>query len=85
MVNRVYRRKQHIIMAVLADICGRDVRRRFANRIGTVVTTDTIAGDVVVIEIRGNPAIRRVAIVAGVTAGDVCRVLACGYRAVVTG
>jgi len=50
-----------------------------AGRVGTVVTVDTAARDRRVIESCGQPAGRRVAIVTGIAAWDVCRVFAdCG-------
>ena len=85
MVNRIHWREQNAVMAVLADIGGRDMRRRFANRLGAVVAADAIAGNIDVIEIGRDPAIRCVAIVAGVPAGYVRWGLAHSYRAVVTG
>ena len=85
MVNRIHWREQNAVVAVLADIGGCYMSRRFANRLGAIVAAHTIAGDIDVIEIGRNPAICGVAIVAGVAAGDMRRVFARGYRAVVTG
>ena len=51
MVNRVNRRPDIRIMAVLANIRRLDMRKVLANGFGTIVATDTIAGDAHVIEI----------------------------------
>jgi hypothetical protein len=61
------------------------VRRRFAGGLGAVVAADTVAADVEVIEVRRQPGDAAVAIIAGVVAGDVRRVLAGGGDAVVAG
>ena len=85
MVDHVDRRKQNIVVAVLANISGLDMRGILAGRLCTVVAADTIAGNIDVIEIGRQPAVRRMTIITGITAGNMCRVLARGYRAVVTG
>ena len=72
-------------VAVLADISRQDVCLAFTSRLCAVVTADTVAGDVDVIEVRRQPADRAVTIVAGVAAVDVRRVLARGDAAVVAG
>ena len=72
-------------MAVLADIGRIDVRRVFAGCFGTVVATKAIAGDVGVVEVGWRPGNCGVAVVAGVTAQDMCRVLARGGDAVMAG
>lgn len=71
-------------MAVLANIAGRNVVGIFADRIGSIVATRTIVRNIGVIEIRRNPASRRVTVVTGVAAGDVALILAGSNRAVVT-
>ena len=63
-------------MAVLAQIAGRNVIGVFADRIGSIVATKTIVRNIGVIEIRGNPASRRMTVVTGVAAGDVALILA---------
>lgn len=83
MVNRVSRRKQNSVMTVFADVAGLNMRRIFANGVGAVVTAETVTSNIEVIEIRRNPAGARVAVIAGVCAGDVCRILASGNRAIV--
>lgn len=57
MVDRIHWRKQNVVVAVLADIRGCDVSRRFANGLGAIVAAHTIAGDIGVIEIGRNPAV----------------------------
>ena len=57
MVYGIDRREQNIVMAVLADIGGCDMRRRLANCLGSVMTAHTVSGDIGVIEIGRNPAI----------------------------
>ena len=69
-------------VAVLADVAGLNMGERFTGRFNTVVATDTISRDVYVIEIRGQPGHRRMAIVAGVVAIDVGGMLACCSKAV---
>jgi len=85
MVNRIYWREQNAVVAVLTDFRCLDMRWILADCVGPVVAAEAIAGDIDVIEIGRNPAICGVAIVAGVAAGDMRRVFARGYRAVVTG
>lgn len=72
-------------MAILAHVGGLDVRGILAGRIGAVVTADAIAADVGVIEVCGDPAGRKVAIRAVITARQVGRCLAGCNRAIVTG
>lgn len=55
-----------------------------AGRIGAVVATEAIVGDVDVIKVRRNPRDCRVAVVAVVAAGDMRWVFAGRYRAIVT-
>jgi len=57
----------------------------FADRICSVVATETVTRNAGVIKIRGNPADRCMTVVAGITAGDVSLILADRYRAVVAG
>ncbi len=72
-------------MAVLADIRGLDVCRIFAGRVGAIVTTNTVARDVDVIEIRGQPPGCAVTIIARFAAGDVRSVFADRDDAIMTG
>ena len=72
-------------MAILAHVGGLNVRGVLADGIGAVVTTRTVAADVGVIEICGDPASRKVAIGAVITARQVRRCLAGSDRAVVAG
>ena len=63
-------------MAVLTDIAGLHVICRFACGVHSVVTAKAVARDVHVIEVGGQPASRRMAIVAVIATRNVCRVLA---------
>ena len=70
-------------MTVLTDVGSRGVCWRFADGIDRVVTAHAVAGDVVVIKIRGCPAVGRVTVVAGITALEMTNVLTRGGDAVV--
>ena len=72
-------------VAVVTDIRRLDVCRVLTGCVRTVVAAKTVAGDVQVIEIRGQPADCAVAVIAIVTAGYMRRVLAAGNDAVVAG
>lgn len=72
-------------MAVFADIRGLHMRRTFARSIRAVMTAGTVSGDVDVIEVGGQPARRRVTVVASVAAGNVRRVLASRRDTVMAG
>ncbi len=85
MVDRVCGRERIGVMAVFADIGGLNVRRAFTGRLGTVVATDAVSGDVGVVEGRGHPAGCRVTVVAVVAAVYVSRMLAACCDAVMTG
>ena len=56
MIHPVCRLKTYRVMAVFTNVGGLYVRRIFAGRIRAVVTTNTIARDVDVIEIGWCPA-----------------------------
>ena len=75
-VDGVGRRPGDTIVAILADIGGVDMCQVFAGGIGAVMTSDTVARDIGMIEVGGNPRRGRMAIVAGVAAGDVRCMLA---------
>ena len=64
------------VMAVFADIAGRDVVQRLTGCIGTVVATATIAGNGRVIKIGGYPTDGRVAAIAIIATGNMRRVFA---------
>lgn len=51
MINRVGRCEDDVVMAVLADIGGKDMRRVLANRVAAVVTAETVADNIDVVEI----------------------------------
>lgn len=71
------------VVAVFADVAGLDVIRRLALRFRAVVTAEAVARDIHVIEIGRRPACGRVAVVAGIAAGYMRRILAGRYEAVV--
>ena len=75
--------ERHDSMAVLTDVGSSYMRRWFANHIHRVVTTHAVSNDVVVVEIRRQPAIAGMAVVAGLTAQDMTGVLTGGRHAVV--
>ena len=84
MINLCSRRERDDVMAVLADLSGRDMGPRFTNRIDTIVAAHAVTVDVVVIEVGRHEADRGMTVVAGITALDVGgRLARCG-RAVVT-
>ncbi len=56
-----------------------------AGRINAIVAIHAIAGDIQVVKIRWQPGDRGVAVIASITAGDMCGVLAGRCDAVVTG
>jgi hypothetical protein len=84
MIHLVDRCEQHSIVAVLASIAGRNMIAIFACCICAVVTAEAITGDIDVIEVCRHPGRGRVAVVATVAAGDVCRVLTDRYCSVMT-
>ena len=73
-------------MASLAKVSGLDMRRVHPDCGGAVVAAKTVAGDVDVIEVGGHPTSRGVAIVTGIRAGNMRRVLThCDGTVVTTG
>ena len=72
-------------VAILANRCCLDMRQVFSGRIGSVVAIATVAGDIRMIEGRGRPGDRRMAVVAVVTAVKMRWVLACRSITVMTG
>lgn len=72
-------------MAILTDIGCLDVRRVFAGGFGAVMAIETAARVIHVIEVRGQPADRRVTVIAISAACNVRRVLASCRDAVVAG
>ncbi len=72
-------------MAVLTSIGRLDMGRVLAGSIRSVVTTETVADNIEMIEVGRDPAIGRVAVITSVAAAYVCRVLVRGDRAIVAG
>ena len=71
-VHRVSRYPNIRVVAVFANIRCLNVRQVLAGRLNAIVATRAIAGDAYVIEIRGQPADSRMAIVTIVAARDMC-------------
>jgi len=82
-VDAVDRCPENRVVAILADVTGADMSRALAGRIDTVMAADTIAGNVHMVEVRGDPGVRRMAVVAGVAALDMGRMLPGSHGAVV--
>ena len=83
MIDRHHRCKNIGGVAVLADIGCLNMCRVLARCVRAVMTADAIAGDIDVIKVRWQPANGAVAVIAGIAAGDMRRVLADGSDAVV--
>ena len=83
MIDAHDRSEGHNGVTVFADIGCLDMRGRLADLIDRVVTTYAIPHDVVVIEVGGDPANGRVAVIAGLATQDMPGVLADGRHAVV--
>ena len=73
------------VVAILTDVARLYMCQVFAGGIQTVVAARAIARNIQVIECRWSPGDRRVAVIAGIAAGEVCRVLARSNYAIVTG
>ena len=63
-------------MTIFTDIRCLHVCRVLASRLSAVVTADAVAEDANVIEIGRHPTDRRMTVIAGITAGNVSRILA---------
>ena len=86
MVDGVGGRPDDVVMAVLAHVGCRDMRRVLAGGRNAVMAAGAVAGDVGVVKVCGQPCSRGVAVVAVVAAGNMCRVLAgCRYSVVASG
>ena len=72
-------------MAVFTDIRRSNMPAILANRFRTVVTTNAVAGNIQVIEIRRQPTHGAMTVIAGIAARDMCQVFAEGNDAVVAG
>ena len=83
MVDDYHRREYIGGMAVFTDIRRQGVCRILARCVRAVVTVYAIAGDRRVVEGRRQPASCSVAVVAGIAAGNVCRMFADGSDAIV--
>ena len=84
-IDHVGGRERHVVVAILTNIGGIDVRWILARRIGAVMAADAVVGDVRVIEVGRDPRVGRMSVFAVVAAGDVGRVLAFGRVAIMAG
>lgn len=73
MVDRVSGSPRIGRVAIFAHVAGLHMAGILAGCVGTVVTAGTVACDIHVVEIGGQPARRRVAVLTVVAAADVCR------------
>ena len=76
MVHPIGGRKQDGVVAVLAHVTGQYVIEIFANRVGAIVTAETVTREIGVIKVCWQPGHRRMAIIAIVAACYVAQVLA---------
>ena len=83
MVHPVGRGERHVVVAILADNAGLDMRRILAGGVRAVVAAEAVIHDIRVIEIGRYPAHGCMAVVAVIAAIDVCRALALSNCAVV--
>lgn len=83
MVHGVRRRPGIAVVAVLADICRLQVRYGLTSSFHSVVTAHAVADDADMVEVGRPPGIGRVAVITGIAAVDMGRVLARGRDAVV--
>ena len=84
-IHGVSGREQVCRVTVLADVGRLDVGRVLAGCIDAVVAVETVAGDIDMIKVGRQPGYRRMAVIAVIAAGNVCRVLAGRRYAVVAG
>ena len=84
-VDKIGRRPDDTIVAALAYVGCIDVREVFAWHLRIIVTANAVIGNASVIERRRNPRVRRMTIIAGITAREMCRVFTGGRCAVVAG
>ena len=78
------RRNPHCrCVTVLADVGRQNMGLVLAGGIRAVVTTDTVAEDIHMVEVCGQPTDGRVTVIARITAGNMCLVLAGGIDAIV--
>lgn len=82
MVDGVGRDPLNVVVTATASVRRRNMRRVFAGRADAVVAVNAICGDVDVVEIGGNPHVRRMAVFAIIAALDMRRSLSSGIHAV---
>ena len=84
-VDRIDGSPSIAVVTILTDVARLHMRQVFAGSIEAVVAACAIARNIQVVERRRSPGDRGVAVVAGIAAGEVCRVFAgCNY-AIMTG
>ena len=78
--------RKHVgVVTVFTNIAALYVGQAFAGSVGAIVAIDAVAGDIHMIEIRRQPANRRMTVVAGVAAGDVVRGFSGRRKAIMAG
>jgi len=70
------RRERYYAVAVFADTSRRNVGRGLADRIDRVMAAGAVTGNVVMAEVRRDPPVSGVAVLAGVAAEDMAGILA---------
>ena len=84
-IHHVGRRKRYVVVAILTNIGGIDVRWILARRIGAVMAADAVVSDIGVIKVGRDPPAGCMAVVAVIATGNVGRVLAFGNIAIMAG
>ena len=84
-IDECGRLPERCAVAIFANIGGLDMHLALADGFHAVVTTETVAGDIRMVENSGSPEGRLVAIVALLTARNVRRILSGGNDAIVAG
>jgi len=82
MVDSISRRPDHVVVAILTNVGRIDMSGILARSLSAIVTTEAIIAYTRVVERRRQPCCGGMAIIAGVAARDMRRVLARGYGAV---
>jgi len=83
-INGNDRRPDICAVAVFADVGRLRVQWTLAGRVCSVMAADTVINNIGVIEIRWQPCDSCMAVIAIIAAGDMCRVFANSYHAIMT-
>lgn len=84
-IDRIDGSPHTAVVTILTDVARLHMRQVFAGSIQAVVAACAIARNIQMVECRRSPGDRRVAVVAGIAAGEVRRVLAGCNHAIMTG